>query len=76
MTKNMASGLVQILVKKVMTAHALKLRDSYPEACNILIVDTYTDDTIVSRPNKVECVKLVALAYLSLRQIYITGARY
>jgi hypothetical protein len=59
-----------------MTAHALKLRDSYPEAFNALIDDTYMDDTNGSQPNKVECVKLVALSYLTLRQIYITGATY
>ncbi len=45
--------------KKVITSHALKLRDSYPEACDALIDNTYMDDTIVSRPNKVDCVKLL-----------------
>jgi len=44
--------------QKVITSHEVKLRDSYPEACNALIDDTYMDDTIVSRPNEVECVKL------------------
>ena len=45
--------------QKVITTHALKLRDSYPEACNALIADTYMDDTIVSHPSEGECVKLV-----------------
>ena len=45
--------------QKVITTHALKLRDSYPEACDALIADTYMDDTIVSRPSEGECVKLV-----------------
>ncbi len=45
--------------QKVITSHALKLRDSYPEACDALIADTYMDDTIVSRPNEGECVELV-----------------
>ena len=42
--------------QKVITSHALKLRDSYPDA---LTDDTYMDDTIVSRPNEGDCVKLV-----------------
>jgi hypothetical protein len=37
--------------QKVITSHTLKLRDSYPEACNALIDDIYMDDTIVSHPN-------------------------
>jgi hypothetical protein len=45
--------------QKVITSHALKLRDSYPEACDALKDDTYMDDTIVSRPNEGDCVKLV-----------------
>jgi hypothetical protein len=45
--------------QKVITFHTLKLRDSYPEACDTLIDDTYMDDTIVSHPSEGECVKLV-----------------
>jgi hypothetical protein len=45
--------------QKIITSHALKLRESYPKACNALIDDTYMGDTIVSRPNEVDCVKLL-----------------
>ena len=43
----------------VITSHTIKLGDIYPEACDALIDDTYMDDTIVSRPSKEDCVKLV-----------------
>jgi hypothetical protein len=44
--------------QKVITTHALKLKQSYPEAIRALIKDTYMDDAIVSRPSEVECVRL------------------
>ncbi len=45
--------------QKVITTHALKMKESYPEASRALIEDTYMDDTIVSRPSEEECVKIV-----------------
>jgi hypothetical protein len=45
--------------QKVITTHALKLKQSYPEAIRALIEDTCMDDTIVSCPSEVECVKIV-----------------
>jgi hypothetical protein len=45
--------------QKVITTHAVKLKESYPEVSRALIEDTYMDDTIVSRPSEVECVKIV-----------------
>jgi len=45
--------------QKVITTHALKPEKSYPEASRALIEDTYIDETIVSRPRKEECVKIV-----------------
>jgi hypothetical protein len=44
--------------QKVITTHALKLKQSYPEAIRALIKDTHMDDAIVSCPSEVECVRL------------------
>jgi hypothetical protein len=48
--------LVQILVKKLLLFTHLSLEI---KACDTLIDDTYMDDTIVSHPSEVDCVKLV-----------------
>ncbi len=47
--------------QKVITTHALKMKESYPEAIRALIEDTYMDDTILVGPDEKEIEKIVGI---------------
>jgi hypothetical protein len=45
--------------QKFNTTHSLKLKQSYSEVSRALIKGAYMDNTIVSHPSEIECVKIV-----------------